>query len=364
MTRVLVVNAGSSSLKLDVVEPDGTVPDRQHLREWDGGTEAVTELVARTRPDAVGHRVVHGGTMTGPALVDSGVLEALGAAAELAPLHQPRSLAGIDAASSAAPDLPAVACFDTTFHRTMPAAASTYAVPRDWRERFGVRRYGFHGLSHAYVARRVPELVGRDASGLRTVSCHLGSGASVCAVDRGRSVATSMGMTPLEGLVMGTRAGSVDPGILLWLLRTGRLSPAELEDGLEHHAGLLGLAGSSNLADLMTDESDVARLAIDVYVHRLAAEIATMTSAMGGLDVLAFTGGVGENAPAVRSRAAARLGFLGIALDEDVNERTTDDGDVSDLGARVRTVVVDAREDLEIAREVRGVLARAVRPGA
>ena len=364
VTRVLVVNAGSSSLKLDVVEPDGTVSDRQHLREWDGETEAVGELVARTRPDAVGHRVVHGGPgMTGPALIDSGVRDAIGAAVELAPLHQPRALAGIDAASSAAPDLPAVACFDTAFHRTMPAAASTYAVPRDWRERFGVRRYGFHGLSHAYVARRVAELVDRDVSALRTVSCHLGSGASVCAVDRGRSVATSMGMTPLEGLVMGTRAGSVDPGILLWLLRTGRLSPAEIEEGLERHAGLLGLAGSPDLAELVSDGRDVARLAVDVYVHRLVAEIATMASAMNGLDVLAFTGGVGENAPVVRSRAAARLGFLGIALDEDVNGRTTDDGDVSDPGARVRTVVVDAREDLEIAREVRGVLAGPVAPG-
>jgi acetate kinase len=361
VTRVLVVNAGSSSLKLGVVEPEGGVSDHRHLEEWDGETEAITELVERARPDAVGHRVVHGGPgMTGPAVIDETVLDAIRAATELAPLHQPRALAGIDAAASAGPGLPAVACFDTAFHRTMPAAASTYAVPRSWRERFGVRRYGFHGLSHAHVTRRAAQIVGGEVTELRTVSCHLGSGASVCAVDRGRSVATSMGMTPLEGLVMGTRAGSVDPGMLLWLLRTGRLSPAELEDGLEHHSGLRGLAGTTDLGELLGSHSDAARLAVEVYVHRLTAEVAAMASATGGLDVLAFTGGVGENAPAVRCRAAERLGFLGVALDQGRNDRTTGDSDVSAPEAKVRTVVVESREDLEIAREVRALLDNAV----
>jgi acetate kinase len=358
MTRVLTVNAGSSSLKLDVIDPDDSVVERVHLADWQGDTEAIARLVEQTDPDVVAHRVVHGGwAAQGPVLIDRDVRVRIQEAGELAPLHQPRALAGIDAARRAAQnlerDLPMVACFDTTFHQTMPPAASTYAVPRSWREEFGVRRFGFHGLSHAYVARRAPELIGRDPDILRVVSCHLGAGASVCAIDAGRSVATSMGMTPAEGLVMATRAGSIDPGILLWLLRTDRLSADELQKDLEHRSGLLGLAGQADMQDLLAADNEDARLAVDVYLHRLASEIASMTAALGGLDVVAFTGGVGENAAPVRAATARRLGYLGMKVDGERNTTATGDARISPDSTTVAVVVVEAREDLEVARQAR-----------
>jgi acetate kinase len=240
----------------------------------------------------------------------------------------------------------------------MSPAESTYAVPQSWREEFGVRRFGFHGLSHAYVARRAPELLGREVDILRVVSCHLGAGASVCAIDAGRSVATSMGMTPSEGLVMATRSGSIDPGILMWLLRTGRLSPDELEEDLERRSGLLGLAGQADMQDLLAADTEEARLAVDVYVHRLASEIASMTAALGGLDVVAFTGGVGENAAQVRAAAASRLGFLGMKVDEERNTTVTGDARISPDSTTVAVVVVEAREDLEVARQAREAVRR------
>jgi acetate kinase len=293
--------------------------------------------------------VVHGGTRFRDAvIVDDGVVAALGELSDLAPLHQPAALAGMAAVGRALPDVPAVACFDTAFHATLPAAAATYAVPREWRERFGVRRFGFHGLSHAYASRR--------AAAPRVVSCHLGAGASLAAVRDGLCVDTTMGFTPMEGLVMATRAGSVDPGLVLWLLRHG-VDAEALEQGLDRAGGLRGLAGDADMRAVLGREDAAARLAIDVYVHRLRAGIAAMTAALGGLDALVFTGGVGEHAPAIRARTAAGLGFLGVELDAEVNARAGADAEIGASGARVRTLVVTAREDLEVARLVRDRLA-------
>jgi acetate kinase len=304
----------------------------------------------------VGHRIVHGGTDYRSAVeIDPQVVERLRALTDLAPLHQPKSLAALDAVSAALPNVPSVACFDTAFHATLPDAAATYAVPRDWWRRLQVRRYGFHGLSHAYASRRARSLLEGSASS-RIVTCHLGAGASLAAVLDGRSVDTTMGFTPLEGLVMATRSGNVDPGLLLWLLEHEEIDAGGLQRALEHESGMLALAGSADMREVLARKDPEARLALDVYLHRLRASIAAMTASLGGLDCLVFTGGVGENAPEVRSRAAAGLGYLGVAVDEAANEAASGDADVSAADAAVRTLVIAAREDLEIARQVREVL--------
>ncbi len=364
--RVLVVNAGSSSLKLSLLDHDDRTLASQELAA-PGDRVDPAELRAALDgglgdADVVAHRIVHGGERFREAvLIDAGVEAALRALAQLAPLHQAKSLAALDAVSAALPALPVVACFDTAFHATLPAAAATYALPAAWRERFAIRRYGFHGLSHAWVARRAPELLRRDGgTGLRLVSCHLGAGASLCAIADGRSIDTTMGFTPLEGLVMATRSGSVDPGLLLWLLQHGGLSEDELANALEHESGLLGLAGSADMPEVIArvDAGDHgAQLALDVYVHRLAAAVAAMVASLGAIDALIFTGGVGARSARVRELAVGRLGFLGLALDPDRNGEVDEDGDVSASGAHARTLVIVPREDLEIARQARGVLA-------
>jgi acetate kinase len=362
--RVLVVNAGSSSLKLSLLGPADQTLDSLDIDPWhgEGATAQMTAFVAGLDGvGAVGHRVVHGGSRFRAAVViDEDVRTAIADLTDLAPLHQPRALAGIDATAALLPGVPAVACFDTAFHASMPAAAATYALPAAWRERFGLRRYGFHGLSHGYAAGRATELLGLSAPRLRLVTCHLGAGASLAAVASGRSVDTTMGFTPLEGLVMATRSGSVDPGLLVWLLRDERLSVAELGDGLERSSGLAGLAGGSGdmrevLAAADRDDHD-ARLAIGVYLHRLCREIAAMAAAMNGLDALVFTGGIGEHSPAVRAAAATGLAFLGVAIDEDANSGAQGDADISAAGSAVRTAVITAREDIEIARQTRAVV--------
>ena len=365
--RVLVANAGSSSLKLTLLDGEDAIVAAHELaapRSSIDASELSSALDDGLRDaDVVGHRIVHGGERFREAVVIDGEVEAaLRELADLAPLHQAKSLAALDAVSAAMPDVPAVACFDTAFHATLPAAASTYAVPAAWREQYGLRRYGFHGLSHAWVARRAPELLGRDSLGLRLISAHLGAGASLCAVVDGRSVDTTMGFTPLEGLVMATRSGSVDPGLLLWLLEHTELSAGELGHALEHESGLFGLAGSADMREVLAQAGDgeqAARLALDVYLHRLCAGIAAMAAALGGVDVLAFTGGVGARSAEVRELAAAGLGFLGVSLDRARNREATDDADVSDPGASVRTLVVTPREDLEIARQARETLREA-----
>ncbi|HEV2243320.1 MAG TPA: acetate/propionate family kinase [Streptosporangiaceae bacterium] len=362
--RVLVVNAGSSSLKLSLLGPADQTLDSLDIDPWhgEGATAQMTAFIAGLDGvGAVGHRVVHGGSRFRAAVViDEDVRTAIADLADLAPLHQPRALAGIDATAALLPGVPAVACFDTAFHACMPETAATYALPAAWRERFGLRRYGFHGLSHGYAARRAAELLGLSAPRRRIVTCHLGAGASLAAVASGRSVDTTMGFTPLEGLVMATRSGSVDPGLLIWLLRDERLSVAELGDGLERCSGLAGLAGGSgDMRDVLAaaDRGDHdARLAIGVYLHRLCGEIAAMAAAMNGLDALVFTGGIGEHSPAVRAAAATGLAFLGVAIDEDANSAAQADADISASGYAVRTAVITAREDIEIARQTRAVV--------
>jgi acetate kinase len=369
--RVLVVNAGSSSLKLRVLRWSGEDAGRwdvEHtveLDRWDGEHDLtqIEPAVAEADPiDAVGHRIVHGGTeFSEPTRLTAEVGKKILGLSELAPLHQPPAIAGVRAVQRLLPDVPHVACFDTAFHTTMPAAAATYALPGAWRERWALRRFGFHGLSHAWVVRRAPEIAGTDeSSGRRIVSCHLGAGASLCAARDGRSIDTTMGYTPLEGLVMATRSGSVDPGLVLWLLEHGGLSAGEVADGLEHQSGLGGLSGTSgDMRDVLSARGrgdPAASTAFDVYIHRLRRELAAMVAALGGVDLVAFTGGVGENSPDVRAAAVDGLAFLGLAIDRDRNAGTTADGDITAAGAAVRTVVVTAREDLEIADQVRAVV--------
>ena len=360
--RILVVNAGSSSLKLRVLAPGDIVDGAADLPAPRGVTDA-RELEDAIRSlgavDAVGHRIVHGGTaFSGPVRIDAGIVRRLEALTDLAPLHQPKSLAALAAVTAVLPDVPAVACFDTAFHATLPPAAFTYALPPEWRKRWELRRYGFHGLSHAYASRRAAEMLGRMPEGLRIVTCHLGAGASLAAVLDGRSVDTTMGFTPLDGLVMATRSGSVDPGLVLWLAEHAGMPPAELAATLERRSGLLGLAGTADMREIVASAAagrPEARLALDVYVHRLRGAIATMAASLGGLDALVFTGGVGERAPVVRALVADGLGFLGVALDQGSNETGPEDREIGADGARVRTLVIAAREDLEIAREVRRV---------
>lgn len=361
--RILVVNAGSSSLKLRVLDAADAVVAMADLpapRETaDSG--AIAEAVAGFGEiAAVGHRIVHGGTRYGgPVRLDAEVEANLRALTDLAPLHQPKSLAALAAVTAALPDVPAVACFDTAFHAGMPAAATTYAIPPEWRKRWALRKYGFHGLSHAYASRRAAAMVGRPVEDLRIVTCHLGAGASLAAILGGRSVDTTMGFTPLDGLVMATRSGSIDPGLVLWLAAHVGMPPEEVASTLEHRSGLLGLAGTADMRAILAAEAagdEAATLALGVYLHRLRASVAAMTAALGGLDVLAFTGGVGERAPAIRARVAEDLAHLGVTVDSTANAAVVGDAEITAAGATVRTLVVVAREDIEIAREVRAVL--------
>lgn len=360
--RLLVVNAGSSTIKLSVLDDDKLVTSR--TIEAPGGRAdegALAEFTNDYGPfGAVGHRIVHGGTdFTQPVRVDDEVISRLEALTPLAPLHQPGSLAGLAALGRLLPDVPAVACFDTAFHATIPPAASTYALPKQWRERWGLRRYGFHGLSHSYSSRRLAQMVDGSGAPLRAVTCHLGAGASLAAVSGGVCIDTTMGFTPLEGLVMATRSGTVDPGLILWLAQQAGLSPADISDQLEHFSGLAGLAGSGDMREVLAAEAagrPEAVLAMAVYLHRLGGLIGSMVASLGGLDVLVFTGGIGERSAPVRQRAAELFGFLGVAVDEEANEEAEPDCDVSAPGASVRTLVIAAREDLEIAEGVRSVL--------
>jgi acetate kinase len=369
--RVLVVNVGSSSCKLRLLDAHNVAVSSCDFPVEAGGFDAaaVGEALASLgdQVDVVGHRIVHGGTrFHGPVEIDAEIERAIRGLADLAPLHQERSLAGLDLARERLPGIPSVACFDTAFHASMPPAAATYAVPQEWRQGHGVRRYGFHGLSHAYAARRTAEIIGPPTEDLRVVTCHLGAGASLAAVRGGRSMDTTMGFTPLEGLVMATRSGTVDPGLVAWLVSHAGVAMEAVMDRLEHSSGLLALAGSADMATVETQAragAPEARLALDVYLHRLRAGIAAMASAMGGVDAVAFTGGVGEHSAVVRAGAAAGLGFLGLDLDEESNGAAVGDREVTKDGASVRTVVIEAREDLEIARQVRTVMSASPDPG-
>jgi acetate kinase len=357
--RILVVNAGSSSLKLSAVDEGETCEARELASPGsvvdDGQIDAAIRELGPV--DAVGHRIVHGGDRYRAAVrVDAAVVAGLWELADLAPLHQAKSLTALEAVNRLLPDSPAVACFDTAFHATIPPEAATYALPASWRERWGLHRFGFHGLSHAYAARRAAEMLGRSAEGLRAVTCHLGAGASLAAVRSGRSVDTTMGFTPLDGLPMATRSGSVDPGLLLWLLQRTTLSESQMADALEHESGMLALTGSGDMRLIIRRAGDGqpdARLGLDVYLHRLRSGIAAMASAMNGLDVVVWTGGVGEHAPVVRAGATEGLSFLGLGIDGAANQGGDGDRDLTAVGASVASLVVTAREDLEIERQVR-----------
>ncbi|MGA2520894.1 MAG: acetate/propionate family kinase [Acidimicrobiales bacterium] len=364
--QVLVVNAGSSSLKVSVLGPDDELRMDVEVAVSDPASigDVLEEAVRGAPPaDAAGHRVVHGGAeLTAPLLLGGGDDERLERLADLAPLHNPPALAAIRRLQALRPGMPEVACFDTAFHATMPAASSTYALPEAWAA-LGLRRFGFHGLSHAWASRRAAGLLGRSPQRLRLVTAHLGAGASLAAVAGGVSVDTTMGFTPLEGLVMATRAGSVDPGLLVWVLRHEGLTVDELEDALTRRAGLLGLSGSADLRRVIeaADEGDErGALAYDVYLHRLRGGVAAMAAAMGGTDGLVFTGGAGEHSARLRRDACEGLGFLGLVVDDARNDAAGGDGRdavVSPGDAHAAVVVVHAREDLEIARQVRAVLA-------
>jgi acetate kinase len=364
--RILVVNAGSSSLKLSLVsEPDGVLLGHEELdRGTDatrhaGGDTDLDDALARLEAagaEVVGYRVVHGGRRRDPTPVDDPLLDELMALDELAPLHNRVAVAAIRDLRERLPELAHVACFDTAFHATLPEAAWRYALPAEWIERFGIRRYGFHGLSVAWAVGRAGELLRRPAGELGLVVAHLGSGASVTAVQHGAAVATSMGMTPLEGLVMGTRAGSVDPGILIHLLRHG-VGIDELADGLGHRGGLVALAGrGAGMRELeaAAGRGDAsAQLAIEVFVVRAAAEIAASATALSRLDALVFTGGIGEHSSLARAGICRRLGVIGVP--DRLAEPSPAGSDVVVAEHDGRSVlVVGSREDRVIARLVAG----------
>lgn len=394
---VLVLNSGSSSLKFAVIEPESGnrlltgVGERLASREavlrlsrlrsgaveeWlpEGTHQTVVarvlSLVAEAEVDGMrllgaGHRVVHGGErFAASVLIDEAVVSAVRSFSHLAPLHNPANLAGVEAVSALLPNLPQVAVFDTAFHQTMPPHAFRYAVPEEWYTRHGVRRYGFHGTSHRFVSQQAATLLGRPVSELRLVTAHLGNGCSATAVHDGISIDTTMGLTPLDGLVMGTRSGDVDPGLIAYLAERTGMGLDPLTQALNTESGLLGLSGLSN--DMRTvvaaavDGNERARLALDVFAHRLSKAIAGLVVGLGRLDALVFTGGIGENSPVVRSMVLSRLGFLGLTEDPQANARHGRDtaGRISVAGPVV-ALVVPTDEELTIARDTARVIAEA-----
>jgi acetate kinase len=392
---VLVLNSGSSSVKFALLSPASGERLMSGLGERLGtpaasariqlsGAAAISGQLAGGSHQAVvsllldqlaaagytggqlagaGHRVVHGGQrFSTSVLVDEDVLAALRSISYLAPLHNPANLAGLEAVRAVLPGLPQVAVFDTAFHQTMPPHAYRYAVPDEWFTRYGVRRYGFHGTSHRYVAQRAAALLGRPQHGLRLVTAHLGNGCSAAAISDGRSVDTTMGLTPLEGLVMGTRSGDVDPGLIGYLARRGGLTADEITDALNNESGLAALSGRGNDMRAITAAAaagdERSRLALDVFVHRLCRAIAGLVASLGRLDALVFTGGIGENSAEIRGRALSRLGFLGLAEDPAANaSHGRHTGGRVSLPGPVQALVVPTDEELMIARDTVRVIA-------
>ena len=359
---VLVVNTGSSSVKYRLLDADtrrrkagGTVERTDGVNAV-GAALTAEPALAEASLVAVGHRVVHGGEhFAGPAVIDCDVLAGIRDLAPLAPLHIPANLAGIQVARRAFPDVPHVAVFDTAFHHTLPPQAHTYAVPRQWREHFGVRRYGFHGISYQYVSRRAAALLSRDPGETNLIVLHLGNGASACAIEAGRSVETSMGMTPLEGLVMGTRSGNVDPALPGYLARVAGLGAEDVEAALNRDSGLLALAGSNDLRDVWaaSNRGDAdARLALDVYCHRIRMYVGAYYALLGRVDAVVFTAGVGERDPGVRELSLTGLDRLGIAVDP-VRNVDPEQGErfISPEGGEVPVLVVPTDEESEIAAQ-------------
>jgi acetate kinase len=377
--RVLVLNAGSSSLKASLVSAAGVSLWRDEI-DWgadasrrsdraDALTSLIHGLTARSTPvpasiGAVGHRVVHGGSrFTGPVVIDDDVVEGLREVSDLAPLHNGVALETIEAARTRLPHIPHVACFDTAFHATLDGPARTYAIPERWTVEWGLRRYGFHGLSVEWATQRAASMLERAVADLHLVVAHLGSGCSVTAVSGGRSLATSMGMTPLEGLMMGTRSGSLDPGLLLRLLDRQLVSVDELGDALDHASGLLGVSGrSSDMRVLLEAESagDArSQLAVAMFVERAAAQMAAAATSLPRLDAVVFSGGIGEHAAPIRQRIAARLAVVGVPPLPDPGPGGHGDGDVrlDGTGGPLAVLRIEAREDLVIAQHTRARLA-------
>ena len=395
---VLVLNAGSSSLKLALFQPVTGVRLAHGIVERIGEERSPAALTVRGRQVdrdgkvvdheaamrlavelftaageplqelgvvAVGHRVVHGGPLYRPTVVDDAVIEQLADLSALAPLHNPPAITGIEIARRLLPDLPHVAVFDTAFFHDLPAAASTYAIDRDLAERWQVRRYGFHGISHEYVSRRAAELLGVPTGSLNQIVLHLGHGASASAITGGRPVDTSMGMTPLEGLVMGTRSGDIDPGIVGYLCRHAQMTVDEVEVVLNRHSGVFGLSGEidfrilhQRIASGSAEQRQAAQLAYDVYIHRLKKYVGAYLAVLGHTDVIAFTAGVGEHDPMVRRDALSGLESLGVELDERVNELPSSDARViSADSSRVTVMVIPTNEELAIAQSCLDALA-------
>lgn len=393
-TKILVCNAGSSSFKFSFFDAEDEVllaeggidwlrkptrllfrqADRQEIREdlklekhadavvrileyLQAGQSAALDSLEDLR--AVGHRIVHGGNRYSSAvLITAEVKRTIEELTELAPLHNPASLHGITAVEQALPRVPQVAAFDTAFHASLSEAARTYPVPKKWTREWGIRRYGFHGLSHSYCTGQAAKMLGRPS--LRLVIAHLGNGASLSAVRDGICIDTSMGFTPMEGLMMATRSGTIDPGILIYLLRHKGLDVNALDEALNYESGLLGMSGtSSDLRELLSElpHNRDARLAVDVYVHRIVQTVGAMAATLGGIDALVFTAGVGEGSSEIRKRVCEKLKYLGLELDPAANETCKPDADIGTPASKARILIIATREDLTIMRETRRLVA-------
>lgn len=366
--RILVINAGSSSVKFGVFEGGAHVfkHSLDGLEHIEPALEKIPGILKENgykNFDAIGHRIAHGGEVFREAcIIDSKVISAIESCVPLAPLHNPPNLTGIRIVQKTWPDLPQVAVFDTAFHQTMPQKAITYAVPQEWRD-LGLRRYGFHGTSHKYVMQRVAEELSKSPEDLRIISCHLGNGASICAIDKGMSVDTSMGMTALEGLVMGTRSGDVDPGLFAFLYRTQGLTADQIEKSLYSESGLKALAGSNDMRvieDKAADGDKKAQLALDIYAYRVRKYIGAYAAAMGSVDVLTFTGGIGEHSASMRKCICEDLVFMGLDFDEkknaDVNLEDFEAPQIQKDNAKVKVIVTQTREQWMIAKEAENIL--------
>ncbi len=359
--RVLAINAGSSSLKWGLFGEGGARKLAAGEVDWPSGTNGARDALDGLLPEldragiaVIGHRVVHGGArFTAPALIDAEVRAEIASLCRLAPLHNPAALAGIDAVSALLPGVPQAAVFDTAFHQTMPPEAYRYALPAGWFEERGIRRFGFHGINHQWCAERAAVLCGHPGSPFRVVTCHLGSGCSLAAVLDGRSIDTTMGYTPMDGIVMATRPGALDPGILLAMLADGQ-NAAALDDALNHTAGLKGLSGGlSDMRALLAarDAGDeAARLAVGCFLHSLRGGIARMAASLGGIDALVFSGGIGEHQPTIRAECCERLGWMGVALDPAQNGAASGEAEIGAAAAPARVFVIPANEEGCVAR--------------
>lgn len=389
--NVLVINCGSSSLKYQVIDSDAEKVlakglcerigiDGRLVYQPAGGEKEITDAAMPTHTeavrlvldalvnpktgalksldeiDAIGHRIVHGGEkFTSSTIITDDVIRAVEECNDLAPLHNPANIIGINACRELMPNVPMVGVFDTAFHQTMPAKAYMYAVPYAYYENYKVRRYGFHGTSHSYVSKRVAEIHGSDYSAVRTIVCHLGNGASVCAVKNGKSVDTSMGLSPLEGLIMGTRSGDIDPSALEYIASKENMTLSEAVDMLNKKSGVLGVSGVSSdfrdLLDAAEKGNQRADLAVEMFCYRVAKYIGAYTAAMNGVDLIAFTAGVGENNGYVREKICSYLSFLGITLDPEANKVSGEEQKISTDDSKVSVYVVPTNEELAIARE-------------